>query len=133
MSWFTRTGRVFAGSILAGLMGTTLMGQAVEQQTAAPPDFSSNLVGWVGFNGGGPGPDERVDDAPSRERFDDPSRGFGMHAGGIGVKPMGERKLRVRIDGETVPQRRRQRGIAGQATAAARPAQASFATAHRVC
>jgi hypothetical protein len=43
-----------AGSILAGLMATAAVGPAAAQHTATPPDFSSNLAGWVGLNGGGP-------------------------------------------------------------------------------
>jgi hypothetical protein len=35
-------------------MGAALIASAVAQQKAAPPDFSSNSAGWVGFNGGGP-------------------------------------------------------------------------------
>ena len=41
-------------ALTVGLTGATLSGSATAQPTAAPPDFSSNLVGWVGFNGGGP-------------------------------------------------------------------------------
>ena len=43
-----------AGSILAGLIAAAAVGPGAAQQTAAPPDFSSNLAGWVGLNGGGP-------------------------------------------------------------------------------
>jgi hypothetical protein len=43
-----------AGSILAGLMWASAITPSVAQQKAAPPDFSSNEAGWVGFNGGGP-------------------------------------------------------------------------------
>ena len=46
--------RVLAGSILAALMGAAPTASTVAQEKAAPPDFSSNLVGWVGLNGGGP-------------------------------------------------------------------------------
>jgi hypothetical protein len=52
---FTLSARFFAGGILAGLTGATLTAPAVTQQKAAPPDFSSNQVGWVGINGAGPG------------------------------------------------------------------------------
>src|SRR5215470_17074751 len=55
MSSFTLSARLLAGSILAGLMGATSATSVVAQQKAAPPDFSSNQVGWVGLNGGGPG------------------------------------------------------------------------------
>ena len=41
-------------SVLAGLLAVAPMASAVAQQAAAPPDFSSNLAGWVGLNGGGP-------------------------------------------------------------------------------
>jgi len=54
MSSFTWRGRVLAGSILAALMGAAPIASAPAQQQAAPPDFSSNLAGWVGLNGGGP-------------------------------------------------------------------------------
>jgi hypothetical protein len=43
-----------AGSILAGLIAAAAVAPAAAQQTAPPPDFSSNLAGWVGLNGGGP-------------------------------------------------------------------------------
>jgi hypothetical protein len=46
--------RVLAGSILAALMGAAPTASTVAQEKAAPPDFSSNLVGWVGLNGAGP-------------------------------------------------------------------------------
>jgi len=36
-------------------MGGVAAAPAVAQQKAAPPDFSSNQVGWIGVNGGGPG------------------------------------------------------------------------------
>ena len=54
MSWLTWREKVLAGSILVGLMGAALVASAPAQQKATPPDFSSNLAGWVGFNGGGP-------------------------------------------------------------------------------
>src|SRR3984893_19548955 len=54
MSLFSLREKVFAGSILAGLMAVASIAQAMAQQKAAPPDFSSNNVGWVGLNGGGP-------------------------------------------------------------------------------
>ena len=53
MHSLTSRERVLAGGILAGLMWTTSTPQAVAQQTAAPPDFSSNQVGWVGTGAGG--------------------------------------------------------------------------------
>jgi len=54
MSWFTLRKKVLAGSILAGVLGAAPIAQAVAQQKAASPDFSSNNVGWVGLNGTGP-------------------------------------------------------------------------------
>ena len=55
MSTFTLGKRVLAGTILAGLACAAPTAQAVAQQKAAPPDFSSDHVGWVGVGGGGPG------------------------------------------------------------------------------
>jgi hypothetical protein len=43
----------FAFSIAAVLAAVPMMSSA--QQTASPPDFSSNFAGWVGLGGGGPG------------------------------------------------------------------------------
>src|SRR5262249_20350453 len=40
--------------VLAGLLAAVALGSAMAQQAATPPDFSSNLAGWVGLNGGGP-------------------------------------------------------------------------------
>lgn len=54
MSWFTLSEKLLAGSLLVGVMAAVPLAQAVAQQKAAPPDFSSNDVGWVGLNGGGP-------------------------------------------------------------------------------
>ncbi len=54
MSSFAWRERVLAGSILAGLIWAVPAEQVVAQQKAAPPDFSSNQVGWVGLNGNGP-------------------------------------------------------------------------------
>ena len=55
MSSSTLNASVFAGGILAGLIAAATTAPAIAQQKAAPPDFSSNEVGWVGLNGGGPG------------------------------------------------------------------------------
>src|SRR5262249_54390229 len=41
-------------TILAGLLAVAPIVSAMAQQAATPPDFSSNLAGWVGLNGGGP-------------------------------------------------------------------------------
>jgi hypothetical protein len=46
--------QLLAGSVLAGLIGAVANAPAVAQEKAAPPDFSSNNVGWVALNGGGP-------------------------------------------------------------------------------
>jgi hypothetical protein len=46
--------KVLAGSILVGVVGAAQILQAVAQQKAAPPDFSTDGVGWVGLNGTGP-------------------------------------------------------------------------------
>jgi len=54
MSSFAWRERVLAGSILAGLIWAVPAAPVVAQQKAAPPDFSSNQVGWVGLNGNGP-------------------------------------------------------------------------------
>jgi hypothetical protein len=51
MSRFTFKAKLLAGSIL--VMAAAPVAQAVAQQST-PPDFSSNNVGWVGLNGGGP-------------------------------------------------------------------------------
>src|SRR5712664_1653440 len=48
MSLFT-TEKLFASSILVGMMAAAPVPQAVAQQKAAPPDFSSDNVGWVGL------------------------------------------------------------------------------------
>ena len=55
MSSFTMRTRLCAAGILAGLAAAMPAALAVAQQNAAPPDFSSNQVGWVGVGGGGPG------------------------------------------------------------------------------
>jgi hypothetical protein len=52
MSWFTLRARLCAGGILAGLWSGPAAPAAA--QPAAPPDFSSNQVGWVGLGAGGP-------------------------------------------------------------------------------
>jgi hypothetical protein len=54
MSSFAWRARLLAGSILAGLIWAVPAAPAVARQKAAPPDFSSNQVGWVGLNGNGP-------------------------------------------------------------------------------
>ena len=54
MSLFTSRQRLFASGILVGMTAAAPVAQAVAQEKAAPPDFSSDNVGWVGLNGGGP-------------------------------------------------------------------------------
>ena len=54
MSSFTLRQKVLTGSILVGVVGAVLIAPAAAQQKAAPPDFSSDNVGWVGLNGTGP-------------------------------------------------------------------------------
>ena len=54
MSSFTLREKLLAGSILVGVVAAATIAQAVAQQKAAPPDFSSDNAGWVGLNGGGP-------------------------------------------------------------------------------
>jgi hypothetical protein len=58
MSPFTSGGKLRAGTVLAASVGLfslmTPFAPAAAQQKAAPPDFSSNQAGWVGFNGTGP-------------------------------------------------------------------------------
>ena len=54
MSLLTWGGKPLACRILAGITAAAPIAQAVAEEKAAPPDFSSNNVGWVGLNGGGP-------------------------------------------------------------------------------
>ena len=54
MCSFTYKQRILAALIVAGFAAAASTGPAVAQQTATPPDFSANLAGWVGLNGGGP-------------------------------------------------------------------------------
>jgi hypothetical protein len=51
MSSFASRERLLATTIFLGV--TAAIAPAMAQQQA-PPDFSSNNVGWVGLNGGGP-------------------------------------------------------------------------------
>src|SRR6266436_2845790 len=50
---FTFEQRVLAALMVAGFAAASVAAAAA-QQMAAPPDFSANLAGWVGLNGGGP-------------------------------------------------------------------------------
>jgi hypothetical protein len=58
MSPFTSGGKLRAATVLAASAGLfslmTPFAPAAAQQNSAPPDFSSNQAGWVGFNGTGP-------------------------------------------------------------------------------
>lgn len=54
MCLFTLREKLVAGSILVGVMSAAPIAQAVAQQKASAPDFSSDNVGWVALNGGGP-------------------------------------------------------------------------------
>src|SRR5260370_21147375 len=46
--------KILAALMAAGLAGAASIAPVVAQQTPIPPDFSANLAGWVGLNGGGP-------------------------------------------------------------------------------
>jgi len=54
MSSLTLRQKLFAGSLLLGVIATAPIAPAMAQQKAAPPDFSANNAGWVGLNGNGP-------------------------------------------------------------------------------
>jgi hypothetical protein len=45
---------LLAGGILAALIGAAPTASIVAREKTETPDFSSNLVGWVGFDGAGP-------------------------------------------------------------------------------
>jgi len=83
MSFVTRNERLFAKSGIAGLIALALVASAAAQQ--APPDFSSNLAGWVGFNGGGP----FYETVPGRVPpvASDPAHPFVPNGAGIGSQP----------------------------------------------
>src|SRR5262245_50835797 len=53
MSSFVSREKLIATIIFVGAMAAAPIAPAVAQQEV-PPDFSSNNVGWVGLNGGGP-------------------------------------------------------------------------------
>jgi hypothetical protein len=61
MSTLTLKARFLAGGVLTGLVGVALTAGAAAQRHEAPPDFSSNQVGWIAVGGdfmpvpGGPG------------------------------------------------------------------------------
>jgi len=54
MSLITWRAKLLACSIVAGIAAAAPIARAVAEEKAALPDFSSNNVGWVGLNGGGP-------------------------------------------------------------------------------
>ena len=54
MSSFIGRKSVLLGCAVLGLMGSAPIATSVAQPNPAPPDFSSNGVGWVGLNGAGP-------------------------------------------------------------------------------
>jgi hypothetical protein len=54
MCSFTVEQKILTILMLACFAGAASVGPAVAQQMATPPDFSANLAGWVGLNGGGP-------------------------------------------------------------------------------
>src|SRR5215510_4229306 len=74
-----------ASSSLASLVAVTLVASAAAQQTAAPPDFSSNLAGWVGFNGTGPFFESVAGRVPPVTS--DPAHPFVPNAAGLGTQP----------------------------------------------
>ena len=50
MSSLTMKEKLLAGSILVGVMTAAPVAQPMAQEKSAPPDFSSNDVGWLTFN-----------------------------------------------------------------------------------
>src|SRR6266699_5505771 len=50
MSTFDSPAALLAGGVLTGAIFVALTAGAAAQQKAAPPDFSSNRVGWLTFN-----------------------------------------------------------------------------------
>jgi hypothetical protein len=69
----------------SSLIAVALVASAAAPQTAAPPDFSSNLVGWVGLNGTGP----FFESVPGRVPpvTSDPAHPFVPNAAGLGTQP----------------------------------------------
>jgi len=69
----------------SSLIGLALVASAAAPQTAAPPDFSSNLAGWVGLNGTGP----FFESVPGRVPpvASDPAHPFVPNAAGFGTQP----------------------------------------------
>ena len=50
----TSIAKLVSGGLVLGLAAAAPATAVLAQQKAAPPDFSSHDVGWVGLNGGGP-------------------------------------------------------------------------------
>lgn len=50
MSFFAFRQKLLAGCMLVALMGLAATAESTAQQKTAPPDFSSNNVGWLTFN-----------------------------------------------------------------------------------
>jgi hypothetical protein len=48
---YTLRARALVGGIAVGLMGAAPTVPAAAEQTASPPDFSSNQTGWISING----------------------------------------------------------------------------------
>ena len=82
MSW---RDRALASPRLASLIAVALVASGAAQQPAAPPDFSSDLAGWVGFNGGGP----FFEPVPGRVPpvTSDPAHPFVPNGAGLGTQP----------------------------------------------
>jgi hypothetical protein len=55
MRTFALRERLLVGGVLTAVVSAAPTASVMAQQKAAPPDFSSNQVGWVGVGGGGPG------------------------------------------------------------------------------
>jgi len=54
MSSFAWSKKIVAGSVLTALVAVAPDASTMAQRRAGPPDFSSNLTGWVGLDGAGP-------------------------------------------------------------------------------
>jgi hypothetical protein len=54
MRTFALREKLLVGGVLT-VVSPALTASVMAQQKAAPPDFSSNQVGWIGVGGGGPG------------------------------------------------------------------------------
>jgi hypothetical protein len=83
MSW--REWALASSGLIAVALAASAAAQQPAQQTATPPDFSSNLAGWVGFNGTGP----FFESVPGRVPpvTSDPAHPFVPNAAGFGTQP----------------------------------------------